>query len=214
MFYKIENKELDLLAAYNRKEGSSKLEKYIKILGAPIILVFIIAMAWVFLFISNSQLQDKITDVKEKNDALQLQIDTSDLEAYNELIALEGTFDSIEKVDSYISNLPKITRGKIRDLQTTLLNGMRITSISYNQTNGQVSLNCISSNVQNIEKYVTVIKRNPDFINVTYKGYQQSSQTKSINTGAIDEITGLPITTQTTSIYYTFNLIVTLGGGE
>lgn len=214
MFYKIENKKLDLLAAYHRKEGPSKAEKYMKMFGAPILLTLVIVGVWGFLYFSNSNLQNKITDMKEKNDALQLQIDTSDLDAYNELMTLEGTFDSIEKVDSYISNLPKITRNKIRDLQTTLLSGMEIKSISYTQENGQVSITCTSSNVRNIEKYVTELKKNPSFVNVTYKGYQQSSQTQTVDTGKVDLITGLPITSQTTSTYYTFHIVVTLGGGE
>ena len=214
MFYKIENKELDLLAAYNRKEGPSQVEKYIKLFGIPVLLVVIVGGISGFLYMSNSHLQNKITDMKERNDILQLEIDTSDLDAYNELTALEGTFESVEKVDSYISNLPTITKNKIKDMQKALLAGMNIQSIAYTQTNGQVVLSCISSDVRNIEKYVTKLKNNSDFINVTYKGYQQTSQTKSVNTGEVDALTGLPITSQTTSIFYTFQVTITLGGGE
>lgn len=214
MFYKIENKQLDLLAAYNRKEGPSLVEKYIKILIAPVLIVIVIGVSCTLLYLSNKNMQSKIDDIHQQNQMIQSQIDKSDLDAYQELTKLEGTFQSIEKVDAYISSLPIITREKVRFLQTSLLNGMSIQALNYNQETGQMSISYRSIYVNNIEKYVTRVKTNPDYSKVSYKGYQQSTQTNTIDTGTVDPLTGLPVTTQSTSTYYTFSLIIVIDGGE
>lgn len=214
MFYKIENKQLDLLAAYNRKEGPSSVEKYVKMFIAPVLLIIIIGASWTLLFLSNKNTQSKIDDINQQNQIIQSQIDASDLDAYQELTTLEGTFASLEQVDAYISALPRVTREKVRYLQTSLLNGMSIQSLSYNQETGVISASCQSVYVNNIEKYVSKIKTNPDYLNVSYKGYQQSTQTNTIDTGTVDPLTGLPVTTQSTSTYYTFSISVAIGGGE
>ena len=39
MFSKIQNKELDLLAAYNRKEGPSKSSKVVRLIAIPLSLI-------------------------------------------------------------------------------------------------------------------------------------------------------------------------------
>ena len=61
--FRIQNKELDLLAAYNRKEGPSKSSKVLKYVSIPLGLFLIFAMAFIFIFVMNRTVQNKIDDV-------------------------------------------------------------------------------------------------------------------------------------------------------
>lgn len=214
MFYKIENKELDLLAAYNRKDGPSPFLRILKLIGVPLGIIVFVLVVSVTLFILNNNIQDDIDQVAIENQAIQKQIDSCDQKAYQELTTLEGTYQSVQQIDEYIISLPKITQNKINGLRRTLLDGMSIETITYNQANGQLTVSYISSNVRNIEKYVSVIKENNHYKNVSYKGYQQGSKTTQTYTGEYDPITGQPITNQTVVLYYTFSVTITISGGE
>ena len=57
MFSKIQNKELDLLAAYNRKEGPSKSSKVVRLIAIPLSLIVFFGAIYLYLFISNYHLQ-------------------------------------------------------------------------------------------------------------------------------------------------------------
>lgn len=212
--FKVSNKKLDLLAAYYRKEGPSSFEKYIRIFGIPTVLIVVLLAFYGFMYFSNSSLEDKINEVKQDTQVIQDKIDNSDQSAYKELTTLQNTYDSIKKTDEYISKLPRITKRKIESLRDSLLSNMSIDSLTYEQTSGQVSMSCRSSNVRNIEKYITILKKNKLYSNIIYKGYQQTTQTNTIHTGQYDELTGQEITTQSSTSYYTFNVVVVIAGGK
>ena len=214
MFYKIENKELDLLAAYHQKEGPSPFSKIMKSIGITLALFVLLMASYIVIFVMNNQLQSQVDDMKLENEALQLKIDSTDHEPYNQLTQLQSTYDSLERIDRYISQLPKVTRDKINVLQKKLLNGMKMTSIQYNQSNGQIVLGCTSTNVRNIEKYVSSIKEHAYYNQVSYKGYQKNTQTSQVTTGQIDPLTGVEITRENVSVFYSFTVTVTIDGGE
>ena len=188
MFSKIQNKELDLLAAYNRKEGPSKSSKVVRLIAIPLSLIV-------------------------SNEELQLKIDSTDKEPYNELTVLQGTYSSLEAIDNYVSGLSKIDKQNILQLQKKLLSGMTLNSISYNQDSKEMTVSYTSSNVQNIEKYVTILRNSEDYAQITYTGYQQGSSTTSQGTGETNPLTGQEITTDTVVLYYNFSLVLTLNGG-
>lgn len=214
MVYKIQNKELDLLAAYNRKEGPTRFSQIMKILGIPVGLISLFAVVFLFIYVSNMHLENKIADAQYINEEIQLKIDVTDKAPYNELTVLEGTFESLQTIDSTLSSLPTLTKEKIMGLKQNLLSGMSIQTISYSQESGQLNASLTSSNVQNIEKYITQLKKNDYYKNITYTGYQQGTQTSTQGTGQIDELTGQEITTNTVTLFYNFNIIIAVDGGE
>lgn len=214
MFYKIENKELDLLAAYNCKDGPSPFLRIFKLIGIPVGIVVVVAIVCITLLVLNYNVQTDIDQTVTENQSIQKQIDKCDKKAYQELTTLEGTYQSVQQIDEYITSLPIITQNKINGLKRTLLKGMSIQTITYNQKNGQLTVSYISSHVRNIEKYVSAIKENKQYKKVSYKGYQQGSKTTQTFTGEYDPITGQPITAQSVALYYTFSVTITITGGE
>ena len=160
MFSKIQNKELDLLAAYNRKEGPSKSSKVVRLIAIPLSLIVFFGAIYI-----------------------------------------------------YVSGLSKIDKQNILQLQKKLLSGMTLNSISYNQDSKEMTVSYTSSNVQNIEKYVTILRNSEDYAQITYTGYQQGSSTTSQGTGETNPLTGQEITTDTVVLYYNFSLVLTLNGG-
>ena len=202
MFSKIQNKELDLLAAYNRKEGPSKSSKVVRLIAIPLSLIVFFGAIYLYLFISNYHLQKQIDEVNLSNK-----------EPYNELTVLQGTYSSLEAIDNYVSGLSKIDKQNILQLQKKLLSGMTLNSISYNQDSKEMTVSYTSSNVQNIEKYVTILRNSEDYAQITYTGYQQGSSTTSQGTGETNPLTGQEITTDTVVLYYNFSLVLTLNGG-
>lgn len=213
MFSKIQNKELDLLAAYNRKEGPSKSSKVVRLIAIPLSLIVFFGAIYLYLFISNYHLQKQIDEVNLSNEELQLKIDSTDKEPYNELTVLQGTYSSLEAIDNYVSGLSKIDKQNILQLQKKLLSGMTLNSISYNQDSKEMTVSYTSSNVQNIEKYVTILRNSEDYAQITYTGYQQGSSTTSQGTGETNPLTGQEITTDTVVLYYNFSLVLTMNGG-
>lgn len=168
---------------------------------------------YLYLFISNYHLQKQIDEVNLSNEELQLKIDSTDKEPYNELTVLQGTYSSLEAIDNYVSGLSKIDKQNILQLQKKLLSGMTLNSISYNQDSKEMTVSYTSSNVQNIEKYVTILRNSEDYAQITYTGYQQDSSTTSKGTGETNPLTGQEITTDTVVLYYNFSLVLTLNGG-
>lgn len=176
--FRIQDKELDLLAAYNRKEGPSKPSKALKYISVPLGLFFVFVCIFIFLFMMNKNVQNKIDDVKLTNEELQLKIDAIDKEPYDRLTLLEGTYASLESVDNYIAKLPQVTKNQILTLKNTLLSNMTINSITFDQESKKINVSFVSLNVQNIEKYISNLKTKQQMNNITYSGYQQSKGSK------------------------------------
>lgn len=214
MFYKVQKKELDLLAAYYRKDGTQESSQRLKQIGIPILLIVIFGMAYGLFTLSNISKQNQIQNTKEETEILQLKIESMDQNPYRELTQLQEMYSSLTALDQSLSKLPQITQNKINGARRQLLSGMSLQSITYNQDTNQLTFFITSVDVLKIETYVTSLHKNSDFKDVHYSGYQQVSERTSIPTGQTDETTGQEMTTVQVDSYYTFAVDITLDGGE
>lgn len=115
MFYRIENKELDLLAAYNRKEGPKKSTKALKLAAVPVLTALLFGSGTFAVSLNNKLIQQNIDDVEISNQALRYDIEKCDAEAYNQLQILNAQYTALQQADVLIATLPKITQKKIND---------------------------------------------------------------------------------------------------
>jgi type II secretory pathway component PulL len=214
MFFRIEKKELDLLAAYNRKEKATQQSSQLKLILIPFTLIILSLLIILNLVIINKKVQRNIDDVVSQNEEIQKEIDTYDTSIYQKYLTMQETNNAIKKIDAYIETLPEMTKDKINLLKTNLLSTMEIKTITYDQTSSQVSVSYTSHSVTNIEKYVATIRKISSFKDIDYKGYQSVSNTIVTNTGEYDSETGQAITSSYTENYYTFSLTITIDGGE
>jgi hypothetical protein len=214
MFFRIEKKELDLLAAYNRKEKATQQSSQLKLILIPFTLIILSLLIILNLVIINKKVQRNIDDVVSQNEEIQKEIDTYDTSIYQKYLTMQETNNAIKKIDAYIETLPEMTKDKINLLKTNLLSTMEIKTITYDQTSSQASVSYTSHSVTNIEKYVATIRKISSFKDIDYKGYQSVSNTIVTNTGEYDSETGQAITSSYTENYYTFSLTITIDGGE
>ncbi len=142
-----------------------------------------------------------------------MKIDATDQGPYNELTTLQGTYQSLEEIDNYIASLPIITQKQIMNLKNSLLGGMTMHSLGFTQETGQISVTYSSSNVQNIEKYISNLKTKYNMANISYNGYQQSTSSSTTSTGEVDPLTGQEITTTVQNTTYSFSLVIIANGG-
>lgn len=212
MFYRIENKELDLLAAYNRKEGPKKSTKALKLAAVPVLTALLFGSGTFAVSLNNKLIQQNIDDVEISNQALRYDIEKCDEEAYNQLQILNAQYTALQQADALIASLPKITQKKINDALSAMYSGMKLKSLSFVQKEGKLSIHAESFYVTNIEKYVRDLKKNPAFLDVNYSGYSQISNTTSYSTGAVDPETGEEIMIDFTETSYSFIVTITIGG--
>ncbi len=212
MFYRIENKELDLLAAYNRKEGPKKSTKALKLAAVPVLTALLFGSGTFAVSLNNKLIQQNIDDVEISNQALRYDIEKCDEEAYNQLQILNAQYTALQQADVLIASLPKITQKKINDALSAMYSGMKLKALSFVQKEGKLSIHAESFYVTNIEKYVRDLKKNPAFLDVNYSGYSQISNTTSYSTGAVDPETGEEIMIDFTETSYSFIVTITIGG--
>lgn len=212
MFYRIENKELDLLAAYNRKEGPKKSTKALKLAAVPVLTALLFGSGTFAVSLNNKLIQQNIDDVEISNQALRYDIEKCDAETYNQLQILNAQYTALQQADVLIASLPKITQKKINDALSAMYSGMKLKALSFVQKEGKVSIHAESFYVTNIEKYVRDLKKNPAFLDVNYSGYSQISNTTSYSTGAVDPETGEEIMIDFTETSYSFIVTITIGG--
>lgn len=212
MFYRIENKELDLLAAYNRKEGPKKSTKALKLAAVPVLTALLFGSGTFAVSLNNKLIQQNIDDVEISNQALRYDIEKCDAEAYNQLQILNAQYTALQQADVLIASLPKITQKKINDALSAMYSGMKLKALSFVQKEGKLSIHAESFYVTNIEKYVRDLKKNPAFLDVNYSGYSQISNTTSYSTGAVDPETGEEIMIDFTETSYSFIVTITIGG--
>ena len=211
--FRIQNKELDLLAAYNRKEGPSKSSKVLKYVSIPLGLFLVFAMAFIFIFVMNRTVQNKIDDVQLLNEEIQLKIDATDKEPYYKLATLKATYSSLQSVDNTIASLPELTKKQVLTLKNSLLSNMTLNSLSFDQEAKTIAASFTSMNVQNIEKYISNLKTKYQMTNISYNGYQQTKKTNTVGTGEFDALIGREITTTSETTFYSFSIVILLDGG-
>ena len=90
---------------------------------------------------------------------------------------------------------------------------MTLNSLSFDQEAKTIVASFTSMNVQNIEKYISNLKTKYEMTNIAYNGYQQTKKTNTVGTGEFDALTGQEMTTIDETTYYTFSIVISLGGG-
>lgn len=205
----IKNKQIDLLVAYNRSDEPSPLLKTFKIVAAPVILLLIFGSIFIVFTILKMDKTNMINDAKAENEIVQLKIDATDHAPYEELNSLQSTFSSIEELDKSLNSLSELTKEKILYIQKDLIGGVSLTSLTFDQKTNLFTASLSSLNVQNIEKYVTKLKKHVEYASVDYTGYQEVASTTSSGGGLLDGLLGE--TTETT-VSYNFQVKITLDG--
>ncbi|MEG0592635.1 MAG: hypothetical protein RR512_04935 [Coprobacillus sp.] len=207
----IRNKQIDLLVAYNRSDEPSPLLKTFKIIAVPAILIVVFVSIFIVFTVMKMDKTNKINDAKAENEIIQLKIDATDKKPYEELQSLQTTFAALEELDKSLSTLPELTKQKILYIQKDLIAGISLSSLSFDQKSNLLTVSLASSNVQNIEKYVTKLKKHVEYSSVEYTGYQESvSSSTNTGSGLLDGLLG-NITEETVSSYG-FQVKITLDG--
>lgn len=208
----IKNKQMDLLVAYNRSDEPSPLLKTFKVVAVPAILLLVFVSIFLVFTVLKMDKNSKIADAKADNEVIQLKIEATDKTPYDELQSLQTTFTSIEELDKSLSSLSELTKQKILYIQNDLIAGVSLASLSFDQQSNLLTVSLSSTNVQNIEKYVTKLKKHVEYASVEYTGYQETSSQKSTQTSedVLDELLGN--TTQVETVAYSFQVKITLDG--
>lgn len=194
MFYRIEKKKLNLLAAYNRKEGPSKYVMIGRLVVIPLLIVALFGGAYASIIKEYRVLQEQVDEVKLRNEALQEEIDQCNLSEYDRYVLLQKEYTELQQIDSYLEAQPSISKNTINQIITAMYSGMSMNSINCNQASKSISINAVSSNVRNIEQYVTKLKKLPGVSDVAYNGYTQSTNSEN------------------KKVQYSFSIRITLGG--
>ena len=183
MFRKIQNKELDLLAAYYRKDEDAHLSHFFKPLFIPCIIAFFVIAIFMGLTVANGILENDIADAKLTVEANQLKISDDEKAAYDQLQTLQKQEEEMQSFVNSFSQTASLSQSYLQGLQKALLKNMTIESMSYNGESQALTLIMTSTDVLNIEKYISTIKKDTKYQNVSYSGYQQVGQTSSDNSG-------------------------------
>ncbi|MEG0451468.1 MAG: hypothetical protein RR558_00265 [Coprobacillus sp.] len=216
MSYKIKNKQLDLLAAYNRNDKPSRMSASLKFMIVPIVLVLVFASIFAFMTIITLDKKNQTKTINEDAEVIQLKIDATDKTPYEELQKMETALASIETIDSSLSALPEITKNKIQYIKKDLIAGMTISSISFDQSTKLITVSLMSNNVQNIEKYIGKLKLHAEYSDVEYTGYSEKTTTTTTDsTNFLDQF-GNPTKNVTSSSGYSFQVKINIdeGAGE
>ena len=211
MANKIKNKHLDLLAAYNRKDGPSTVSKGFRLVVVPAVLVGVFVIFFAVMTFMTMGKNSELNTAKEDIEVVQLKIESTDKNPYEELQSLQSIYQSLESLDESLSNLSTLTKEKINYLKTDLLTGIELSSITFDRNSNLLTVNLKSSNVQNIEKYVTKLKTHAEYVDIAYTGYQKTEASGVDTSGIVDE-NGNPLASIQTPAYYSFIVKITLEG--
>lgn len=198
MFTKIENKKLDLLAAYKRKEGPSQLEIVAKMMLIPCLIVLALIIGYASVKNGYDKLLVSVNEVNRINEALQNDINQYSEEEYNRYLQLQEEYETLLQVEERLSSHSTFSAKSYKEITKAMSAGMSLTSINYNQSASTISLNATSNDVRNIEKYIKKIKELPQVSAVEYNGYTQNTKTVK----------------KVKQTYYSFSIRIKLGGGE
>lgn len=206
----LKNKEIDLMAAYNRNDEPSRYEGIIKLSIPPLVILLVCLIPFGILTINNMSMQNQIDETNSEIEKYNLAIDSTDASAYEKLQSFQNVLTSIQNLNDQINSMSRIDSHSIQTLQNQLITGMTIESIQYVRETGTMSLGVSSTNVQNIEKYVKNLKKQDVFANVDYNAYSEVTSSTTSTSDEIDPLTGLPVTLTTESTSYKTTITIIL----
>ncbi len=157
-----------------KKDGSNA--KYFIILALALI---VSAGGFLFAFLRTQKVKNELEEIEQYNNsaATQMQIDE-----YDELTMrnsfLIGQYLSIAYINENLETYPWAT-SKVQSKIFKLADGYAtITLTSCNADSGTTNMDVYASNVQTINEFISIMKRQKIFHDVTYTGYSYSEEDK------------------------------------
>lgn len=185
MFNSIAKKDIDLLAAYNRKTGPSPYASIIKLTVLPLCLVLIIGSVFVFQKVRIASIDDNIVETDNEIKDYNNKIASMGSDAYDLYNEMTNKNSKIETVINNINSYPRLTTESMNIFINNLYNGISMRAISY--SDGVVSISATATNVLTIEDYVRKLRNSKQFMDVNYTGYQSSETSTTVSSDKVDE---------------------------
>lgn len=185
MFNSIAKKDIDLLAAYNRKTGPSPYASIIKLTVLPLCLVLIIGSVFVFQKVRIASIDDNIVVTDNEIKDYNKKIASMGSDAYDLYNEMTNKNSEIETVINNINSYPRLTTESMNIFINNLYNGISMRAISY--SDGVVSISATATNVLTIEDYVRKLRNSKQFMDVNYTGYQSSETSTTVSSDEVDE---------------------------
>lgn len=185
MFNSIAKKDIDLLAAYNRKTGPSPYASIIKLTVLPLCLVLIIGSVFVFQKVRIASIDDNIIETDKEIKDYNKKIASMGSDAYDLYNEMANKNSKIESVINNINSYPRLTTESMNIFINNLYNGLSMSAISY--SDGVVSISVTATNVLTIEDYVRKLRNSKLFMDVNYTGYQSSENSTTVSSDEVDE---------------------------
>lgn len=185
MFNSIAKKDIDLLAAYNRKTGPSPYASIIKLTVLPLCLVLIIGSVFVFQKVRIASIDDNIIETDKEIKDYNKKIASMGSDAYDLYNEMANKNSKIESVINNINSYPRLTTESMNIFINNLYNGLSMSAISY--SDGVVSISATATNVLTIEDYVRKLRNSKLFMDVSYTGYQSSETSTTVSSDEVDE---------------------------
>lgn len=185
MFNSIAKKDIDLLAAYNRKTGPSPYASIIKLTVLPLCLVLIIGSVFVFQKVRIASIDDNIIETDKEIKDYNKKIASMGSDAYDLYNEMANKNSKIESVINNINSYPRLTTESMNIFINNLYNGLSMSAISY--SDGVVSISATATNVLTIEDYVRKLRNSKLFMDVNYTGYQSSETSTTVSSDEVDE---------------------------
>lgn len=204
MFNSIAKKDIDLLAAYNRKTGPSPYASIIKLMILPLCLVLIIGSVFVFQKVRIASIDDNIVEADNEIKDYNKKIASMGSDAYDLYNEMANKNNKIETVINNINSYPRLTTESMYIFINNLFNGLSMNSLTY--TDGVVTISASATNVLTIEDYVRKLRNSNLFADVIYTGYQSSETSTTVSSNKVnDDVT-------VTSKVYAFQVNCVLKG--
>lgn len=185
MFNSIAKKDIDLLAAYNRKTGPSPYASIIKLTVLPLCLVLIIGSIFVFQKVRIASIDDNIVETDNEIKDYNKKIASMGSDAYDLYNEMTNKNSEIETVINNINSYPRLTTESMNIFINNLYNGISMRAISY--SDGVVSISATATNVLTIEDYVRKLRNSKQFMDVIYTGYQSTDTSTTVSSDEVDE---------------------------
>lgn len=207
MFNSIIKKDIDLLAAYNRKTEPSRYAPILKMAILPLCLVLIFSSIFAFQQFRIASINSEIETTNKQIDDYNKKIAASGSEAYDLYIQMANKNENIETLIENIRSYPRLSTNLMNIYFNNLLNGLSMSSITY--TDGVVSLSASATNVLTIENFVRKLRATSLFAVVDYSGYETVEKSETISSDK-DDIDDVTISSKT----YVFQVTCVLKGVE
>lgn len=212
---KIQNKQLNLLQAYEHSfEDPHKKDKY-KMFILPSAMIAVLLVFFIVMTVLTANVKNSTSSIKKEIATKQAALTGTDATSYDELQKMTTALSDIQTIDKKINSYIPMSKKKLMKL-LTLASGtdVTVTAVTYSRDGAKVTLSAQTPSVTNVEKYVSLIRANSYYSSVSYTGYSGGSTTSSTATGATDPTTGEAVTTEVTSAYYSFDVSMKLKGGS